>query len=123
MGNVPEADFRPCGGSCPGGWLQELVWLLGRWEEIRGSSWVYLHIRWVRLRFRWGLGESVAVSWLELGELCWSIAAESSDVWSSWLVGGAMVGWLVGGSVVVTQLEHCGCGWAGAVDAWASLVV
>ena len=122
MGTIPEADFRSCGGSCSGGWLQELVWLLGRWEEVCGSSWVHLHIRWVRLRFLWGLGEGVAVSWMELVELGWCIAAESSAVWRGWLVGGAMVGWLVCGSVVVTQLEHCGGGWASAVDAWASLV-
>ena len=123
LGNVPGVDCRPCGGSCLGGWWQELVWLLGWWEEVRGSSWVHLHIRWVRLRFLWGLGEGVAVSWMELVELGWCIAAESSAVWRGWLVGGAMVGWLVRGSVVVTWLEHCGGGWAGAVDAWASLVV
>ena len=75
------------------------------------------------MRFLWGLGKGVAVSWLELVELGWCIAAESSDVWISWLVGEAMVGWLVCGSVVVIQLEHCGGGWASAVDAWASLVV
>ena len=118
--NVPEADFRPCGGSCPGSWLQELVWLLGRWEKVRGSSGAHLHIRWVRLRFLWGLGEGVAVSWMELVELGWCMAAESPDVWRSWL---AIVSWLACGSVAVTQLEHCGGGWAGAVDAWASLVV
>ena len=77
----------------------------------------------MRLRFRWGLGEGVAVSWMELVELGWCIVAESSVVWRGWLVGGAMVGWLVCGSVVVTQLEHCGGGWASAVDAWALLVV
>ena len=53
-------------------------------------------------------------------ELGWCIAAESSAVWRGWLVGGAMVGWLVCGSVVVTQLEHYGGGWASAVDAWTS---
>ena len=123
MGTVPEADFRGCGGSCLGGLLRELVWLLGRWEEVRGSSWVHLHIRWVRLRFRRGLGEGVAVSWMELVELRWSIMAESSDVWRGGLVGGSMLGWLVCGPVVVTRLKHCGWGWASAVDAWASLVV
>ena len=103
--------------------MQELVWLLGRWEEVRGFSWVHLHIRWVRLRFLWGLGEGVAVSWMELVELGWCMAAESSDVWRSWLVGGAMVGWLACGSVVVTQLEHCGGIGAGAVGAWVLLAV
>ena len=53
-------------------------------------------------------------------ELGWCMAAESSDVWRSWL---AIVSWLACGSVAVTQLEHCGDIGAGAVGVWASLVV
>ena len=54
-------------------------------------------------------------------ELGWCmLAAESSDVWRSWL---AIVSWLACGSVAVTQLEYCGDIGAGAVGAWASLVV
>ena len=56
-------------------------------------------------------------------ELGWCMAAESSDVLRSWLVGGAMVGWLACGSVVVTQLEYCGDIGAGAVGAWVLLAV
>ena len=123
MGTAPGADFRPCGRSCSGGWLRELVWRLGRWEEVRGSSWVHLHIRWLRLRFRGGLGKGVAISWMKLVELRWSIVAETSDVWRGRLVDGSMLSWLVCRSVLVTQLEHCGWGWAGAVDAWASQLV
>ena len=97
-----------------GSWWQGLVWLLERWEEeVRGSAWVHLHIRCVRLRFLCGLGEVVALSWVELVELKWCMmVAASSDVWRDWL---AMVSWLAFGSVEVTQLEHCGDVGAGAV--------
>ena len=95
--------------------------MLERWEEVRWSSWVHLHIRCVRLRFLGGLGGGVAVFWVELVELGWCmVAAESSDVWRSWL---AIVSCLACGSVAVTQLEHCGDIGAGAVGVWASLVV
>ena len=97
-----------------GGWWQGLVWFLERWEEeVRGSAWVHLHIRCVRLRFLCGLGEDVALAWVELVELDWCMmVAESSDVWRDWL---AMVSLLAFGSVEVTQLEHCGEVGAGAV--------
>ena len=96
-----------------GGWWQGLVWLLERWEEdVRGSACVHLHIRCVRLRFLCGLGEDVALSLAELVEFGWCMmAAESSDVWRSWL---AIVCWLACGSVAVTQLEHYGDIGAGA---------
>ena len=112
MGNVPGADCRPGGGSWFGCLWQGLVWWLGRWEEVRWSSWVHLYIRWVRLRFLCGLGEGVAVSWMVLVELGWCMAAESSDVWRSWL---AIVSWFACGSVAVTELEHCGDIGTGAV--------
>ena len=88
--------------------------MLERWEEeARGSAWVHLHIRCVRLRFLCGLGEVVALSWVELVELKWCMmVAASSDVWRYWL---AMVSWLAFVSVEVTQLEHCGDAGAGAI--------
>ena len=97
-----------------GSWWQGLVWLLRRREEEgRGSAWVHLHIRGVRARFLWGLGEVVALSRVELVELRWCMrVAASSDVGRDWL---AMVSWLAFGSVGVTQLEHCGEVGAGAV--------
>ena len=97
-----------------GSWWQGLVWVLGRREEeVRGSAWVHLHIRYVRVRFLCGLGEVVVLSRVVLVELKWCIGvAASSDVERDWL---AMVSWMAFGSVGVTQLEHCDDVGAGAV--------
>ena len=88
--------------------------MLGRREEeVRGSAWVHLHIRYVRVRFLCGLGEVVVLARVELVELKWCMGvAASSDVGRDWL---AMVSWLAFESVGVTQLEHCGEVGAGVV--------
>ena len=85
--------------------------MLGRREEeVRGSAWVHLHIRCVRVRFLCGLGEVVALSMVEF-RWCMKVAV-SSAVERGWL---AMVSWMAFGSVGVTQLQHCGDVGAGAV--------
>jgi hypothetical protein len=55
---------------------------------------------------------------VELG-IC---VAGLSGVSKGGLAGGSILGWPVCGSVM-TQLEHCGWGWASTVDAWASIGV
>ena len=114
---IPEADVRPCGGSCSGSWFWVQIWLLGRQEEWCDSSWDHLRIQCVRLRFRGEFGEfgeDVAASWVKLMELVWSIVSKLLDVWR---------GVLVGGSLTRTWLEHFGGGWRSTTDVWASLVV